>query len=416
MKANLDGSNCTFDYVFDQIHQVMELQIGEVKKQSMINANKTMTDMINCKLFRYLVRNVTFKAFELIIAEGARDLGQNKCGCYLWRTHGLPCNCRLLQYMSCGQSIPLDNIDIYWRTLNIDFSRGTTTRKKLFKDTEDVTAPPAVEKNKKPPSTDRELSNWEKWYKVVGLKSSKNPKGKGRVAATNAYQDIPPETHHRYSTSEEIWTNSPERNQHRASFSHGPRPLSPNSPPSSFSNSQQVSPRYSSVRQSESRVALRGSKMEKYFPPYIREYIESYTDVVGDGNCGFRVVALAVLGDEDQWRTIRSDMLGDLRERRELYDNVIGGLTTMSSLDQTINHFDGPCSPANYFSVPDCGYVAATTYNIFIMTFGETGGYLCPPVALKPYRALPSARVVLGHVNNYNHWILVRKKLVVLII
>ncbi|KAL6569907.1 hypothetical protein OROMI_014421 [Orobanche minor] len=44
------------------------------------------------------------------------------------------------------------------------------------------------------------------------------------------------------------------------------------------------------------------------------------------------------------------------------------------------------------------------------MTFGETGGYLCPPVALEPYRAFPSTKVVLGHVNNYTHWILLHMR------
>nr|GEV87884.1 protein FAR1-related sequence 5-like [Tanacetum cinerariifolium] len=47
------------------------------------------------------------------------QLDSSTCGCQLHNSCGLPCACRLALYMNSGEFIPLDSIDIFWRTLNL---------------------------------------------------------------------------------------------------------------------------------------------------------------------------------------------------------------------------------------------------------------------------------------------------------
>ncbi|KAI5658921.1 hypothetical protein M9H77_27714 [Catharanthus roseus] len=51
------------------------------------------------------------------------------------------------------------------------------------------------------------------------------------------------------------------------------------------------------------------------FPVFMYQFIENWKNVVGDGNCGFRVVSNFLFGDENHWVEIRRRMSYDLRHR-----------------------------------------------------------------------------------------------------
>ncbi|GAA0155846.1 hypothetical protein LIER_13481 [Lithospermum erythrorhizon] len=60
---------------------------------------------------------------------------------------------------------------------------------------------------------------------------------------------------------------------------------------------------------SPSPLPLQGSIYADQFPPYMLPYIENFTNVHGDGNCGLRAVALAIYGNADEWLRVRNDLL-----------------------------------------------------------------------------------------------------------
>nr|GEZ49453.1 hypothetical protein [Tanacetum cinerariifolium] len=50
------------------------------------------------------------------------ELNYSACGCQLRKSCGLPCACELLAYLNSGEAIPLDSVDIFWRTLDVSWS------------------------------------------------------------------------------------------------------------------------------------------------------------------------------------------------------------------------------------------------------------------------------------------------------
>lgn len=57
----------------------------------------------------------------------------------------------------------------------------------------------------------------------------------------------------------------------------------------------------------------------KNVPSHVREHIASYVNVVGDGNCGFRAVALAITNDENNWSSIRQKLSETMSNSKEIF-------------------------------------------------------------------------------------------------
>ena len=79
-------------------------------------------------------------------------------------------------------------------------------------------------------------------------------------------------------------------------------------PPRHSSYISQTSTWYDSSMGQLSRTEELRRQISEVFHPYIL----SLQDVVGDGNCGFRSVALGLGLTEDHWPRIRSDLVVEL--------------------------------------------------------------------------------------------------------
>ncbi|CAI9272087.1 unnamed protein product [Lactuca saligna] len=60
----------------------------------------------------------------------------------------------------------------------------------------------------------------------------------------------------------------------------------------------------------------------KSIPDVFHDYIDKIQDVLGDGNCGFRAVAVSLGHSEDQWLYIRQQLLEELESQFYAYQQV----------------------------------------------------------------------------------------------
>ncbi|CAG8580980.1 4346_t:CDS:2, partial [Cetraspora pellucida] len=100
--------------------------------------------------------------------------------------------------------------------------------------------------------------------------------------------------------------------------------------------------------------------------------INEVYDPKSDGNCGFRSLAVAIRGNEENWILVKLAMSGQLTKRMEIYKNWLGYDTDL--LNQILRCRASPCSPSLWFLSPDCAQLAADTFSVPIAIFNEQNG------------------------------------------
>ncbi|CAG8772197.1 18548_t:CDS:1, partial [Racocetra fulgida] len=90
---------------------------------------------------------------------------------------------------------------------------------------------------------------------------------------------------------------------------------------------------------------------------------------LSDGNCGFRALAIAIRGNEENWDLIKLVMNGQLNKRMEVYRDWLG--YDIDLLKQILESRDSPCQSSLWFLSPDCAQLAANTFSVPIAIFEE---------------------------------------------
>ncbi|KAI5677474.1 hypothetical protein M9H77_08424 [Catharanthus roseus] len=89
------------------------------------------------------------------------------------------------------------------------------------------------------------------------------------------------------------------------------------------------------------------------FPKFVYEFIHSWKNVVGDGNCGFRVVANFMFGDENHWPEVRRRMTFDLQLHLNVYAQLFRTLECVYRYIQRTQWFDGPAPEEHWLEIPN---------------------------------------------------------------
>jgi hypothetical protein len=140
-------------------------------------------------------------------------------------------------------------------------------------------------------------------------------------------------------------------------------------------------------------------------------YLEGWNDVVGDGNCGFRVVADVFQMGEDNYGLVRQLMYSEIASNRNVYRHVY-----QDDLDGALRRIrwgGGPCGQNHYFDAPLDLFAVANIYKCAVMHFGlglhSQAYYPCTTVL--PWRSretvtTPVREVAIAFLgSSYRHFI-----------
>nr|GEV14008.1 hypothetical protein [Tanacetum cinerariifolium] len=135
----------------------------------------------------------------------------------------------------------------------------------------------------------------------------------------------------------------------------------------------------------------------EFFHPHIIDFY----NVRGDGNCGFRSVALGLGLSEDQWPQVCLDLVRELTAHRERYKYVFGYLG-FDNIYKTVK------TAGAWMIMPNTGLVIASTYNLVVILLADGGSVgsntICFPFWSSPPQSQLRENIVIAHVNG-NHYI-----------
>ncbi|KAI5675696.1 hypothetical protein M9H77_06646 [Catharanthus roseus] len=80
---------------------------------------------------------------------------------------------------------------------------------------------------------------------------------------------------------------------------------------------------------------------KKAFSGFTYQFIQNWNNVIGDGNCGFRIVSNFLFGDKNHWVEIRRRMSYDLRHHMRVYEQLFGSVERVTELIMQTNWEEG---------------------------------------------------------------------------
>jgi hypothetical protein len=103
----------------------------------------------------------------------------------------------------------------------------------------------------------------------------------------------------------------------------------------------------------------------------MRSYIEDIVNVEGDGYCGYRVVALDIRKNEDDYELVKLNMVNEINLHRKLYIKVFGGKECLKYVTDALvyarKRARGVAPLEKWFTFPDMGHVIATYYGKIVV-------------------------------------------------
>ncbi|KAI5664923.1 hypothetical protein M9H77_24246 [Catharanthus roseus] len=235
------------------------------------------------------------------------ESGSN-CLHYLRKSHGLPCACELVNWCQHLMPIREEDVDIFWRKLEIGYDIPEEHHRDMESEMRDLTSL-LQEISTGPISNVREVRGLIKG--VVNPSRDRSTKGRRKTNSTKrdkSHWEFVSIAHRKIGKSSGSGSGS------------NPSPRGRGRPP----------------RSGRSRGRGRSSGRSSL----------STINVVGDGNCSFRVVSNFLFGDENHWVEIRIRMNYDLRHRMHsttvlpLVSNMDGPSETIFiGLIEELQHF-----------------------------------------------------------------------------
>ncbi|XP_073221545.1 uncharacterized protein [Cicer arietinum] len=316
------------------------------------------------------------------------------CGCSLRRTYGLPCACELGQYKLMGEPIPLDSVHIQWRKLSMECE--------LTQDTEDGSEL----------DMSTEMNALWKRFRSLDVIGKRVLKSKVRELAFPSTSSIcpPPEkvkTKGRVKKSKGMKPDGYDVYRDPSYFEHVNATYGEDigSQPSQSKKRQASQSKKHPSQSSHSSKNL----LLTQFPDIIQPYIDDIFDVAADGNCGFRAIALLLGFGEECWSLVRKRLDQEIVSHVTPYDRLFTG-RIKEVRDSLMISGLGVQPMDKWLSMPDMGYVIATTYNIILVTFGLTFSMTFFPMRGSHSGSTKNDRICcIGFVNG-NHWVPLKMK------
>ncbi|GAB4850773.1 hypothetical protein Ancab_039916 [Ancistrocladus abbreviatus] len=185
---------------------------------------------------------------------------------------------------------------------------------------------------------------------------------------------------------------------------------SPSKSPSSRNHGCEHGRRRGRGRSPSSPVSITSGKFDIPFvsdiEPHMVPCIHSWVDVVGDGNCGYRAVAVAIGLNENAWAVVRRDLWLEMRSRINLYASVFV-CDDVVTVMQGVAHWCGLCDSSHWMTMPDIGHVIATRYHVVVVLLSRAESITFLPLTSTVNYDPPTHVITLALLEQTNHFIMI---------
>ncbi|EGG06064.1 uncharacterized protein MELLADRAFT_87521 [Melampsora larici-populina 98AG31] len=129
-----------------------------------------------------------------------------------------------------------------------------------------------------------------------------------------------------------------------------------------------------------------GATKDNRVPHWLHEYVQRISDPVPDGHCGFRAIAISLGRSEDEWLSVREELIAELQTKSDFYNNYFkerkrgdGDVADHITALQTQRH-EVLDTPALWLDSARMSYIIATTYKRVFCVYTDSYTHAALPL------------------------------------
>ncbi|KAF5787840.1 hypothetical protein HanXRQr2_Chr10g0457351 [Helianthus annuus] len=324
------------------IIDIVETQYDEIQKRFTESIENTVNHHRH-RMLDNLRGKVSHEALDLLAKELLRKMEvlwklNASCGCHMWLSNGLSCACRLENYKCTGRMIQLDDIDVFWRKIDllpcklvdeeVDVvaelsnvrqhleAQSPVQQKSLlskikavFNPKSSTKKPPIVQQNTRGRPTSKKVQ--ERLDEAVRLDEAARHGSYGEDS--NVYTASPK---HRYDLPRHSSYVPSEGSRGTGSVIKSEKPKMQRNSSTSYKNKE--------TRDDKGFPLMKGDEhlLSNQIPSEFHSYISRIQDVTPDGHCGYRSVAVGLGFSEHAWSNIRRDLLLEIDHNKARWKHI----------------------------------------------------------------------------------------------
>ncbi|XP_076939181.1 uncharacterized protein LOC143607715 [Bidens hawaiensis] len=132
----------------------------------------------------------------------------------------------------------------------------------------------------------------------------------------------------------------------------------------------------------------------------------SVKNVKGDGNCGFRAIAVCLgLDEEKSYEYIRQQMREELQNRYDIYKDMF--VRDVNSLYHDLCFFGSPCPEEHWMKMPEAGVLIANRFGVIIHSLSMSGSTTIFPFWSGPEESQHHRALTIALVFGETHYVMV---------
>ncbi|KAF5755561.1 putative MULE transposase domain, FHY3/FAR1 family [Helianthus annuus] len=408
------------------IIDIVETQYDEIQKSFTESIEKTMNHHRH-RMLDNLRGKVSHEALDLLEKELLRKMDVLRkliasCGCHMWLSKGLPCACRLENYTRTGRIIQLDEIDVFWRKLDllpcklvdeevdivaelnnvrqhleaqspVQQKSMLSKIKAVFTPKSSTKKPPIVQQNTRGRPTSKKVQ--ERLDEAARLDQAARYSSCGEDSNV-----ITASPKHRYDLPRHSSYVPSEGSRGTGSFVKSEKPkMQPNSSTSSKKKETRDDKVFPLIKGDEHLLCIK--RFKNQIPSEFRSYISRIQDVTPDGHCGYRSVAVGLGFTEHAWPNIRRDLLLEIDHNKPRWKHVFETYNEgdFKRIRKSIEwHSVKGCDQSHWMEMSQVGLLIAQRYNIVLHVLSIEWSSTIFPLTDAPLDPRPQA-ITLIHVH-----------------
>lgn len=139
--------------------------------------------------------------------------------------------------------------------------------------------------------------------------------------------------------------------------------------------------------------------MVSEIPSYFQPYVIRIEDVEGDGNCGFRSVAVSMGRNQNEWPAIRRELLEELNDNKKEYRSIYD--SEYKRLEESLNFFEYGFAPTRHWMwMPNTGLLIANKYNCIVHYLTNARCLTYFPLRSNPKSKEANQSITIAFVHN----------------